>query len=349
MTIKVNTAESAAAVNGDTANATSTAFSGNDAMGVTGSAGTRTFSTVTPYRGAKCYLLTPSGVSGQVGMSFTGFTGTGLMSATWLMRFDSMPTTAQSFCFMYTSASPAIRALVTELGMPRISDYAGATVTTGTTAMVAGRWYLMQAAFEVGTTTTNGKIKFKITDTTDGSTVYSLDRSDVNAGTGVTSANWQVGKMTTNTETTAIRIDDIIVSNETSALLPQLTAAPASPVYADEILSNTGWTSNGPVGSIPEGLRDALDTTYAQNTTTADAMVLGVENLLSGDRRIIARLSSTSGTPSVQIDLMEGASVRATRTQAITTTWTDYTFTLTAPENASVTDNNNLSVRVTAL
>lgn len=52
----------------------------------------------------------------------------------------------------------------------------------------------------------------------------------------------------------------------------------------------------------------------------------------------------------LKVDLMEGATVRATQTHSIGTlaTWTDFTRTLTAGEADAITDYANLRVRLTA-
>jgi hypothetical protein len=52
--------------------------------------------------------------------------------------------------------------------------------------------------------------------------------------------------------------------------------------------------------------------------------------------------------PTLQIDLVEGVTIRATRNLEPTTSFTDYAFDLTAGEQASVTDWNNLRLRFTA-
>lgn len=52
----------------------------------------------------------------------------------------------------------------------------------------------------------------------------------------------------------------------------------------------------------------------------------------------------------LKVDLMEGATVRATQTHSIGTleTWTNFTRTLTAGEADAITDYTNLRVRLTA-
>lgn len=352
MTIKSNTAESSSALNGDAATGTTTGTAG-DALSTGGSAGTRVFSTANPFRGNMCYLLTPSGVSGQVALNFTGFTGTDMMAATLRYRFEAMPTVSHNMLFLYTSANPAVRLLVTELGMPRLSDYAGTTLTTGVIAIVAGRYYLIQVAYKIGTSSTTGTIRGKITDSTTGEVILDYSSTTVNAGGsvgGLTAANGQFGKLTSTTEVYGIRLDDIIVSNEQSTLLPALVDAPAATVYADSVFANPGnWTVQGGAASIPAALRDGTDSTYAQaaGAVANESMTLKIGSLSPGDVRIKWRYGTSSGADSAKIELLEGTTVRATDTKTVSATITDYVTLLTSGQNAAIVDRSNLYIRIT--
>lgn len=112
--------------------------------------------------------------------------------------------------------------------------------------------------------------------------------------------------------------------------------------------SGAGWTAVG-AASIPAAVNDALDTTYAQSpslTTTYQPIKMKLGTLGAGDLAVKVRLSGDN-SGGARVRLMQGTSVIATWTiTALPATATEYSFSLTTAQAATVTDRTNLSLEI---
>lgn len=120
-------------------------------------------------------------------------------------------------------------------------------------------------------------------------------------------------------------------------------------VYPTSQVSNAGsWVNVG--GATSYGvLADGSDSTYIETPSSpaGASIALGLDNLASGQVTVTARARYSSGSSgSVTVKLMQGATVIATWTQALTSTMAAYSFTTTAPQTAAITDFSALRVAI---
>lgn len=118
------------------------------------------------------------------------------------------------------------------------------------------------------------------------------------------------------------------------------------------LVTNPGvFTNVGGAASIPAALADESDTTYAESpdnpagaSFTVDFAPLG-----SGPITIATRDVASSATPAITrlVELLEGSTVRASFSYALTTSAANHNYTLTTPENAAIVDRNALRLRFT--
>lgn len=123
-------------------------------------------------------------------------------------------------------------------------------------------------------------------------------------------------------------------------------------VHPVSVSDNAGaWTNQGGAASIVDALSDDDDATYAESPDNPTSKAITVhmgETLDTGDITVTVRAAASSGSRSVLIELLQGATVIASTTETLTTTPTDYTLILDSGENAAVTDRTNLNIRLTA-
>lgn len=98
-------------------------------------------------------------------------------------------------------------------------------------------------------------------------------------------------------------------------------------------------------------LADELDTTYAQSPATPSSASLTVafDPITTGQVTVKTRNVASVSSPVITrtIDLMQGATVIATRTIIVTMIPQDHSFTTTATETGNITDRTALRVRHT--
>ena len=120
--------------------------------------------------------------------------------------------------------------------------------------------------------------------------------------------------------------------------------------YPESVITSGGGTVTG-AADVVAATRDASDTGYVVFTTpTGTVAEWQVSPTRVGGAVVVTvRAQLTSGTGDVLIELFEGATNRTPgrSAQAITTSWADYTVTLTGPEVTGVVDWANLRVRMT--
>lgn len=112
----------------------------------------------------------------------------------------------------------------------------------------------------------------------------------------------------------------------------------------------SGWSKVGSAASEGEALADALDTTYVESPAISATAARRRWRLQPSAARsaatITLRLGVDSGSATVTVRLLEGNTVRQSWTQAVTTTPTDYTFTISSATLSAITDSGNLFLEV---
>jgi hypothetical protein len=118
------------------------------------------------------------------------------------------------------------------------------------------------------------------------------------------------------------------------------------------VVANSGpWTNQGGAGSIQAALADASDATFARTpeNPAGSALTLGNAPLGVGPVRVTTRgrQSGVGLTVTRTVELMEGATIIATRTVVLTSSWADHTWTTTSSETSAIVERKNLYVRIT--
>jgi len=142
-------------------------------------------------------------------------------------------------------------------------------------------------------------------------------------------------------------------ASTTSSPVEVRVPSSASP-YTVVPTSGTGtgtWTNTGGASSEGAALNDGSDTTYLESPTLSGTATTHRMRRIPITTRtgyvFTERLAlSSSGSSTVKVRCFQGATQIQEWTQAITTTPTDYTFTVTTP--ASITDPGNVFVEIYA-
>ena len=117
--------------------------------------------------------------------------------------------------------------------------------------------------------------------------------------------------------------------------------------------SGTGsWTNTGGAATEGQALSDESDTTYLQSPSVSAVEVNRRVRITPGAAKSTANLKeklwTDTGTANTVVRLYEGATLRQSWTQAITSTITEYTFALSAGTVSAISDWGNLFVEVGA-
>jgi hypothetical protein len=237
-------------------------------------------------------------------------------------------------------------------GKLRVAQRGGAILHTSVAALALNQWYRIEFSVGVGVAANDGVVRFAFYVLDTGTPVETLFTTST-ADLGTTNVvGWRMGKLGT-TGNWESHWDSVELDPASTTLLGPYVASLAS-IRPSSVLSNPGgWSNVGGASGISAGLADELDTTYAQTPASpVNAQITFTMNgrLAAGTPTVSVRLSATATTPSTFVDvaLMQGTTVIATRNFGpLTTSATDYGFTLTAGEASNITDRGDLRVRVT--
>jgi hypothetical protein len=123
------------------------------------------------------------------------------------------------------------------------------------------------------------------------------------------------------------------------------TTGDAAPLIGASSAAVGTWSNVGSASTAGHALSDALDTTYLESPSLSASAVSSRYRLQPMTSRsaltVNVRLSQdTAGSTTIKVRLYEGNTMRQEWTQAITTSFVDYPFTVTTPAN--ITDWGNL-------
>lgn len=268
------------------------------------------------------------------------------------LRLAALPTTTQQLVVPWSTTQFVGSLTMGVDGKLNVVQRTGTNLYTTGVALAINTWYRIEMSFEVGTTTTDGVVRFAVF-AGDSSTPLETQYTSTTADLGTTSiVAWYWGKLE-NAGVWSGFYDSIEVNTDTSALLgPYISSAAI--IRPSTVVSNPGvWTNVGGASSLAAAQADETDATYGETPgSPANAQITFGMNarLASGTPNVTVRLSASSATPATYADvaLMQGTTVVATRQFGpLPTTPTDYSFILTGAETANVTDRGDLRVRVT--
>jgi len=268
------------------------------------------------------------------------------------IRLGTVPVIDQQLITAWASTQYVATLNLNPAGKLVLVQRAGGVLYTTTTTLAVNTWYRVEMSLEVGTTATNGVIRFAVF-AGDASTPLETQFTSTTADLGTTNlVAWYFGKLLIGGAWNGF-YDSIELNTSTSALLGPYNAS-AAVIRPASVVTNAGnWTNVGGASSLSAALADESDATYAQTPASpANAEITFGMNarLATGTPNVTVRLSASDSTPPTYADvaLLQGTTVIATRNFGpLPTTVTEYSFTLTGPEAANVTDRGDLRVRVT--
>lgn len=293
-----------------------------------------------------------------------GFTETGPAEIGALFQYTAPPAAGEIWMVnTYFDASAwATRLILTAANKLKLNTKGGTTQWTSTTTLTPGSWYRIGYRITPGTTATNGAIEgalFAGLSTTPLET-FSVTSIDLGATNAVTQVHF--GKINSVDFAGTLRFNwaRIGMGADATTLFAPPPLNPTSPVFPNSVLANPGgWTKQGSASSIAASLADSDDTTFIQSAGVAagEEIVLPVNPLSGGDITCFGRYrrapGETSGT--LTIELRQGTTLikalvpgTTAGVPAATTTWQNFSYTLTSSEAAAVTDRAALRYRVVA-
>lgn len=238
---------------------------------------------------------------------------------------------------------------MTTAGKLKATQLGGAGLFTTANALALNTWYRIECSYEVGTTASNGVIRFAYF-LGNGATPVETQFTTTTADLGTANIEiWQMGKLSTSGSWDAYW-DSIEVSTTSSALMGPFNQPLSSLRPSDTLQYSGDWTYTG--NSWEAAVADESDTTYAQSAENpnTDYIVFGPNGTLAAGTPVVkARLAMSAATPALKakISLYQGSTEVASTTVNLSTTPTDYTLSLTSAQAASITSRADLRWRIT--
>jgi hypothetical protein len=349
MTFLTNTAAGgtigAAATISNTGGASGDAFNNADVdSAVWEFSGTASHGTV----GYRCQGV--SGFGSFFSWNSASFTPSLMMAQRFYVRIPSAPTAATMIMQLRNSAGQACALNITTGRMLQMTNGLGAGIWTATTAMAVDTWYRVELAVQAGTTTSNGTVNLSFYTLDSTTEIQNFTASNANLGTtNLSDVRW--GKVS-STGTWEIFFDSLkIDSSSTTFLGPHVTSVAS--VRPGAVVSNPGvWTNIGGAASLNAALADESNTTYIASPANPSAAAItfsmdGTLNTGPVTVKIKADIDA-SVAATVDVSLMQGTTVIATRTYSVTTSIQDFQFTTTTAETSAITNRSDLRIRLIA-
>jgi len=266
----------------------------------------------------------------------------------------SIPTVACNILqFMATDGSTNMLSMgFLSNGTLRVASASGATLSSYATALTSGTLYRIETQWHKGTTTTDGQLAVQLY-IGDGTTaLWTYSATNVNVGVLQFKDKW-LGEGSFN-HPIDITFDDILLDDASQTALGPFVNPATTSIVPTSLVSGTGWTVVG-AADIPTALSDASDATYAVSPDGPVNSTLIIQtngNLTPGSLTVTPRLAKrdTSTTATAKVTLLSsgGLPVAAEQTYTLTTTATDYPYTLTTAEANALTSRSGLQWRIIA-
>ncbi len=289
--------------------------------------------------------------SGDATARFNATAAATKMSFSVGVIIGTTPTLNRALFTLRHSAGVAFRAFVHTSGTLQIDGATQAGQTDTGVVLTPGSKFRIEVTCTVGTTVSNGQVSVA---------VY--------AGNSATPLEPATESSTFNLGTAPIAAADIIVSDSRVLQFDDVrfndgSTTPLGPVPNNKVATNSvrpfDTTDNpgafalvGGAGTIAGALADETDTTYIQSpgAPNAASVTVAMDPLTAGPVTVKVRHAQSEASPSIvrKYEILQGSTVKATRSVTLTQAWVDYTFTTTTSEtNAISIPRNNLSLRIT--
>lgn len=267
------------------------------------------------------------------------------------IRLDTLPTAEIQIVTPWNTTQYIAAINLGIDGKIKVAQRGGSVLFTSAAGLTLDTWYRVEISVEVGTSSSDGVLRFAYF-LGDGTTPVETQFTSTTADLGTANCvAWYMGKLGNSGDWIGY-FDSIELNTSSSALMGPYVSAKAS-LRPQAVLSNTGlWANVGGASGISAGQADELDTTYAQTPASPSNAEITFEldgRLATGTPNVTVRLSASTATPETycDVELLQGTTVIATRNFGpLTTTATDYSYTLTGVEAGNITDRSDLRVRV---
>ena len=336
--------------NGEGGTAGTTITTGNSG-GASGDAfaavtGTCTFSATGKAHGSLGLLYN---VTTTAWRAYHSFTATSQIAGRIYLTANALPSaTVDVFDLINSSFAANVKLRITSAGKLAVVNAAGSAVFTSTASLVAGTTYRIEFQVDVGSTSSNGTIKMQWYTLDGGTAIETYTTLAGNAGAGVQIVRAQLGDNTSSTVN--LTFDDLMYVTDSMTPVGAVSTlpAPADTVHVYAVTSNpNSWTIGGSAGDIPTAVSDTDDTTYVEtpDNPANSTIVLRLAPMTGRPGYVTVQAQADSGTQTLKIELLQGATVRsATTAQVLTTAWANYTLNLTSGERAAITTAGDGSV-----
>ncbi len=295
-------------------------------------------------------VLTPTGASaGRARITISS----SQVAARIYARFEgTVPAADTHLIYVQTTGSRKASAHINGAGRLRISDASGTSgIWTSAAALLPDTWYRIELVAVSGATTSTGTIKaaYYLGDSlTPVETAYVNTTANVDAG--VTFTDLYLGQYSATAYQLAL--DSLSWDTSTTDFLGRYTPDPMPSVSPMSIPDMAGWSVVGGAGvNAVAALGDESDATYivSPGLGANEQLLTRIPAIGNGTIYASFRCELPAGSTATQIkaEILEGATVRATRTYTLTGAWADYTMTLTSGEQAAVTNRADLWLRLT--
>lgn len=290
-----------------------------------------TYDAASAFHGAFGALTTATAADGYLRVALST---SAIAARLYFKIVGTVPTTDTYLFRVHVSTARYVSVHINSVGKLRVTNAAGTTVWTAATALSAGVWYRLEMLAISGSTTSNGTIMVDYylgDDTTPKETGYSSTAA--NAGAAVTYTNLYMGKY--GAVAFQFAEDSPGWLPGASAYIGPYAPAATSLVKPLSVLSNAGSVAVTGSSTIPQALSDASDSTYVINpdSTSNEAMVYRWAPLLQNSTTGATfrwALDTGSANLDVKMEILQGATVVATRTVTLTSaTPADYTVDVT--------------------
>lgn len=266
---------------------------------------------------------------------------------------NAMPGVAQDLISYFdTGTAHLFQISLNSGGTIRAASATGVTLSQYATALTAGTLYRIETQWHKGTTTTDGQLAAQLFAADSTTALWTYSSAAVNVGVTQFSQKW-LGDNTFSHPLDAT-FDSILLDDSTQTAVGPFVNPPTTSIVPTSVVSGTGWTVVG-AADIPTALSDASDATYAvspDGPVNSTLIVQTSGNLTSGSLTVTPRMAkrdtSTTGTAKVTLLNSAGTAVAAEQTYTLTTTATDYPYTLSTAEANALTGRSGLQWRIIA-
>ena len=278
------------------------------------------------------------------------FTPSLMMAQRFYVRFPAAPSVATQIMQLRNSAGQACGLNLTTTRTLQLTNAPGTGIWNGASVLAVDTWYRVELATQAGTTTSNGTVNLAFYALDSTTAIETFTASNANLGTTVLSdVRW--GKSSSSGIWEGFFDSIKIDSSSTTFLGPHITSVAS--VRPGGVISNPGvWTNIGGAASLDAALADESNVTYIASPANPAAAAITVSmngTLNTGPVTVKVKADIDAAVAAtVDVALMQGTTVVATRTFTVTTSIQDFQFTTTTGETSSITNRADLRIRLTA-